>query len=141
LDAGAAKRWVRMTLDGYAYTDARGEKQMKCYRCGACLGEISLPFSRLEECPSCENYLHVCRMCVFFDPAVPKQCREDDAEEVQEKERANFCEWFKPDADAYDPSYSSSESKARDELAALFGDAEPSEKSHDGISDADKLFK
>ena len=64
---------------------------MNRYRCGASLADISLPFTRLEECPACENYLHVCRMCVYFDPAVPKQCREDDAEEVQEKERANFC--------------------------------------------------
>ena len=114
---------------------------MDCYRCGASLAEISLPFLRLEECPSCANYLHVCRMCVFFDPTVPKQCREDDAEEVQEKERANFCEWFKPNDAAFDPAYSASEAKSRDELASLFGDDQSSDESGDRSTEADKLFK
>ena len=114
---------------------------MNCYRCGASLADISLPFSRLEECPACENYLHVCRMCVYFDPAVPKQCREDDAEEVQEKERANFCEWFKPNKSAFDSSYSASEAKAKNDLAGLFGDDAPANAADDELSEADKLFK
>ena len=114
---------------------------MNCYRCGASLAEISLPFLRLEECPSCANYLHVCRMCVYFDPAVPKQCREDDAEEVREKEQANFCEWFKPDNSAFDPSFSASEVKAKDGLAALFGNDDTSTAADDDLSEADKLFK
>jgi hypothetical protein len=80
-------------------------------------------------------------MCVFFDAAVPKQCREDDAEEVQEKERANFCEWFKPNEAAYDPTYSAAESRARDALSALFGDDQSSDESGDGPTEADKLFK
>jgi hypothetical protein len=71
-------------------------KQLLCYRCGASLAKLTLPISRQDECPSCANYLHVCRMCEFFDPNVPKQCKEDDAEEVFEKERLNFCDWFKP---------------------------------------------
>lgn len=114
---------------------------MNCYRCGASLADISLPFSRLEECPSCANYLHVCRMCIYFDSGVPKQCREDDAEEVREKERANFCDWFKPNASAFDASFSTSEAKAQDALASLFGDDEPAKAADDDLSDADKLFK
>jgi hypothetical protein len=114
---------------------------MNCYRCGASLADISLPFSRLEECPACANYLHVCRMCVYFDRAVPKQCREDDAEEVREKERANFCEWFKPTDSAFDPSYASSEVSARNKLEALFGDDNSAGESDDDLNEADKLFK
>jgi hypothetical protein len=114
---------------------------MKCYRCGASLAEVSLPFSRLEECPECENYLHVCRMCLFFDTAVPKQCREDDAEEVREKERANFCEWFKPNESAFDASFTEADTKAKDQLAALFGDDSTSISPDEGQSEADKLFK
>ena len=114
---------------------------MKCYRCGASLADINLPFSRLEECPSCENYLHVCRMCVYFDTTVPRQCREDDADEVREKERANFCDWFKPSEQAFDPSFSESEAKARGELAALFGEGDPTDSAGNGTSEVDKLFK
>jgi len=80
-------------------------------------------------------------MCIFFDPAVAKQCREDDAEEVREKERANFCEWFKPNESAFNPSFSASEAKAKDGLAALFGDDDTPNVADGDLSEADKLFK
>lgn len=76
--------------------------ELRCYRCGASLASLTPPISRHDECPACTVYLHVCRMCSFFDPNVPKQCREDDAEEVSDKEKLNFCEWFKPSATAFD---------------------------------------
>lgn len=95
---------------------------MLCYRCGASLAALSLPLARLDECPECRVELHVCRMCRYFDPAVPRQCREDGAEEVREKTRANFCDWFRPAEGAFDGSLKSAEDAARDELAALFGD-------------------
>ena len=117
---------------------------MNCYRCGDSLEELSLPFSRMDECPSCTVYLHVCRMCVFFDPSVPKQCREDDAEEVkvQDKERANFCDYFKPSDSAYDESFSAREQKAKGELSTLFGEGDSSESGDDGVlGEAEDLFK
>jgi hypothetical protein len=95
---------------------------IRCYRCGASLAALSLPLSRQDECPECENYLHVCRMCVYFDRHVPKQCREDDAEEVIEKERLNFCEWFKPSDSAFDADRKDEEDAARAALEDLFGD-------------------
>lgn len=96
---------------------------LSCWRCGASLAELSLPLSRLEECPDCSNYLHVCRMCRYFDPTVAKSCREDDAEEVKDKERANFCDYFKPRAGAYDAALGEVEQRARGQLDELFGDA------------------
>ena len=95
-----------------------------CYRCGESLAALSLPFSRQDECPSCENYLHVCRMCVYFDPGVPKQCREDDAEDVTEKERLNFCDYFKPSDNAFDSSKKRESDAAHAQLDALFGDGD-----------------
>jgi len=93
---------------------------IRCYRCGASLASLSLPFSRQDECPECHNYLHVCKMCEFFDPRVPRQCREDGAEEVQEKARLNFCDWYKPSAAAFDPERKSAEDEARAALDNLF---------------------
>jgi len=95
---------------------------IRCYRCGESLAALSLPLSRQDECPGCGNYLHVCRMCVFFDASVPRQCREDGAEEVKEKDRLNFCDWFKPSESAFDPDRKSDEDEARAALEALFGD-------------------
>ena len=93
-----------------------------CFRCGASLAALSLPLSRRDQCPECSADLHVCRMCLYFDRAVPRQCREDGAEDVQDKERLNFCDWFKPSPTAFDPARKAEADAAQDALAALFGD-------------------
>ncbi len=91
-----------------------------CFRCGASLNRLSLPLMRSDQCPACSVDLHVCRMCVHFDPAAPDQCLEDDAEDVKEKELANFCEWFTPSETTFDPQQKSEADKAREELEAMF---------------------
>ena len=93
-----------------------------CYRCGESLATLTLPLSRQDQCPACSADLHVCKMCVHFDRNVPRQCREDGAEDVTEKERTNFCDWFKPSDTAFDPSRKAEADAAQDALAALFGD-------------------
>jgi len=91
-----------------------------CFRCGTSLAAMSLPFSRRDQCPECAIDLHVCRMCVNYDPRVPDQCREDDAEEVRDKELANFCDWYEPSDSAFDPEGKSEADRAREALEALF---------------------
>jgi len=59
-------------------------------------------------------------MCIHYDPAAYHACREDDAEQVKEKELANFCEWFLPAEGAFDRGAKSEADRARDELEALF---------------------
>ena len=93
-----------------------------CYRCGASLEALSLPFSRQDECPECGNYLHVCKMCVHYDESVPRQCREDGAEDVKDKDRLNFCDWYKPSEKAFDADRKAEEDAARNALDALFDD-------------------
>lgn len=82
-------------------------------------------------------------MCVHFDEVVPKKCREDDAEEVTEKERANFCDWFKPGSDTFDPVRASKAAKAESALAALFGGDEGGEPrdEDDQLKRAEDLFR
>ena len=81
-------------------------------------------------------------MCEFFDPGVPKQCLEDDAEEVTDKEKSNFCEWYKPSASAYDEMRSGSASRAESELSALFVGDEPAQPEKDSaLQDVEDLFK
>jgi hypothetical protein len=118
---------------------------LHCWRCGADLSGLSLPLSRMDECPECVVYLHVCRMCVHFDSAAIRSCREDDAEEVKEKERANFCDYFKPSADAFDADMAGAANSARTQLGSLFGEASETDDSAagDGVAKkpADDLFK
>lgn len=119
---------------------------LKCYKCGTSLAALSLPLRRLDECPQCRRELHVCCMCQSYDPRVPKGCSEDDAPEVREKERANFCDYFKPSANAYTPGGLDAERAAQAELDALFGDGDdpssPGSAEHSGgWSEAENLFK
>lgn len=113
-----------------------------CYRCGGSLAMLSLPFSRRDECPHCENYLHVCKMCRLYDVSATRQCLEDDAEDVKEKDRLNFCDYFSPSESAFDPQRKSAADKAATELEALFGDdGETGQGDTGDVSDAEKLFK
>ena len=72
-----------------------------CWKCGASLADLTLPLLRLEECRKCGAELHVCKLCEWYSIAVAKHCREPIAEEVNDKERANFCDYFKPRPDAF----------------------------------------
>ena len=98
-----------------------------CWRCGADLSSLSLPLSRLDECPKCTVHLHVCRMCSYFDSAVTRSCREDDAEDVKEKERANFCDYFKPSASAFNADLADADRSAQAQLGTLFGEVSDDE--------------
>jgi hypothetical protein len=110
---------------GAALVSASMDKELVCWRCGAALASLTLPLRRQEECPVCGIHLHVCRLCVNFDRARPKQCREDDAEEVRDKERANFCDYFAPRPAAFDASGVAADARARSGLDALFGGSGP----------------
>lgn len=94
---------------------------LSCWKCGASLAALSLPLRRLDECPQCRAELHVCKLCVDYAPQLAKHCREPTAEEVRDKERANFCDHFKPRAGAWKPADSAAVDAARAELERLFG--------------------
>lgn len=118
------------------------DEALNCFRCGASLDRLSLPLSRRDACPACGIHVHVCRMCRHFDTTAVKQCREDDAEEVLDKEKVNFCEWFQPTANAFDPTRAGETDKARSALAALFGEGTEAEAQDDTLQrKAEDLFK
>ena len=80
-----------------------------------------MPLSRLSVCLKCSSELYVCLMCRFHDPKLRDGCREERAEHVQIKDRANFCEFFEPKTVAYQAKDMSPADKARAELDKLFG--------------------
>jgi hypothetical protein len=115
-------------------------KDFRCWKCGAALAELPLPLSRLAECPACRAYQHICRMCLHFAPGVPKQCDEQDAEEVKEKERPNFCDYFRPNPAAYRKGDAKSQS-AKAKLDSLVGAAtEAEDKTDPARGKLDDLF-
>jgi hypothetical protein len=112
-----------------------------CWNCGAALAGLSLPLGRQDQCADCSNYLHVCRMCVYFDPLVTDACCEDDAEEVKEKSQPNFCDYFKPSENAFDPARVAVAESSAAELSALFGEvaATPDENSTEADTNEEPL--
>ncbi|MGW8369732.1 MAG: hypothetical protein ACWGPN_13785 [Gammaproteobacteria bacterium] len=96
-------------------------QELQCWKCGEPVRDEPMPLARLAECRQCRAELHVCRMCEFYDTAVAKHCREPVAEEVHEKERANFCDYFAVTTGAYIARDEAPAERARRELGELFG--------------------
>ena len=57
-------------------------------------------------------------------------CREPVAEEVQDKGRANFCDYFQPRPDAFVMQDDSGAREARAGLDALFSDADTGDEAN-----------
>ena len=126
---------------------ATGAVELRCYRCGTELAALTPPLSRRDTCPSCRVDLRVCLMCTSFDAAAVRQCTEDDAEDVHDKGRANYCDYFVPNPDAYSPGKMTAQDRAEAALAALFDGAGDSPATAAGsddsaaLRDAESLFK
>jgi len=100
-----------------------------------------MPLSRLSVCLKCAAELHVCKLCEFHEPKLRQGCLEDRAEHVQEKEHANFCDYFRPRPQAHVPKDQAKTAAAMVELDALFGGAQASGPVPDPArEELDKLF-
>lgn len=113
---------------------------LTCWKCGTPLDGVPMPLSRLSACLKCGSELYVCLMCRFHDPKLRDGCREERAEHVQEKGRANFCEWFQPTPGAYLAKDETPAAKAKAELDALFGGAKPATAADPARVELDALF-
>jgi hypothetical protein len=69
-------------------------KDGKCWHCGVAL--TSLDYGRQDTCRKCGRDTKVCRNCEHYERGVNNDCREDQAERVVDKERSNFCDYFRP---------------------------------------------
>ena len=64
--------------------------------CAHCCKEISETRIHIrDECPACGRDLHICLNCEFYDRNAYRQCRETIKEPAQDKEKANFCDFFR----------------------------------------------
>lgn len=89
----------------------------KCVFCGFEIDE-TLGIGRRAECINCENDLHCCLQCIFYDPAYANECREPQAESVREKDRSNFCDYFEFGRD--EQTQLTTKFKAKAQLEKLF---------------------
>ena len=89
-----------------------------CFRCRK---EVILdgPPGRKDTCVYCGVDLRCCLNCWFYDGSAYNQCREPQAERVLEKDRSNFCDYFRF-KDSVLGSVGTKSGNARDKLDALF---------------------
>jgi hypothetical protein len=90
---------------------------MKCAFCKADL-QVEGFISRADTCPQCGRYLRCCKQCNFYDPKAYNECKEVMAERIMDKERSNFCEFFRLRGQEDDTKRDMEEAKRR--LEALF---------------------
>lgn len=64
-----------------------------CYSCGQAIDDPKV--GRGESCPKCRRDVRVCKNCTFYDLSAYNYCREPQAERVVDKEKGNFCDYFK----------------------------------------------
>ncbi len=64
-----------------------------CYSCGQQI-EIIEKINRRDTCKNCRAYLRICRNCCFYSESSHNKCKETQAEWVQDKDKANYCEYF-----------------------------------------------
>lgn len=74
---------------------------------------------RRDECHKCRADVHVCKNCAHYDPKAYNECREPQADVVQEKERSNFCDYFTPRMGGVESGVSAAD-KAKAAFEALF---------------------
>ncbi|MFT7260284.1 MAG: hypothetical protein ACI9MS_002149 [Glaciecola sp.] len=94
-------------------------QNLTCWQCGNPLENVIFPMSRREICAVCDADQHVCKMCKEFDGR--NSCNEPIAEDVTDREKANFCDYFSPSGEVFLKTTKEKQQNAKAQLAALFG--------------------
>ena len=85
----------------------------RCHKCGEAIEQEST--SRRDECAACGSDIRVCLNCAFYDEGRANQCFEPQAEKVKEKDRSNYCDYFRfKDGGRKDPRRSDAEKLWKD---------------------------
>jgi hypothetical protein len=93
------------------------DRNGNCWNCGE--GLTMLDYGRQDTCRKCGRHTRACRNCEHHEPGAHNDCRENQADRVVEKERFNFCDYFRPRAQAGQGAASRDAMRAAAE--ALFG--------------------
>ncbi len=73
------------------------EESFKCFKCKNSLESfLGSPIGRGSVCEKCLSDVKCCFNCQHYDQDSYNSCKESQAERVVDKDRSNFCDWFKP---------------------------------------------
>jgi hypothetical protein len=93
----------------------------RCHFCGAPLDDSAEVF-RASTCDSCGKDLKICLNCRFYSPGAHWDCAEPLAEQVVDKERSNFCDYFRFREASGGGAKADRSQKAKKDFRRLFGD-------------------
>lgn len=93
------------------------EQTVVCHACGRAV-VFAGPVPRSAGCEGCASDLRSCLNCQHYDAGSYNDCREASAERVVDKDKANFCDFFRPRTTS--SSRESPESGALTDLEKLF---------------------
>ena len=93
--------------------------ELHCWSCQH-LHTIEGGIFRSTTCVKCGADLKVCLLCEHYDTSVNQSCREPMAEWVKNKERANFCVYFRAADRAAGAKKDEKAAEARKKLDNLF---------------------
>jgi len=95
----------------------------RCFFCGYEYPHTFEVF-RSTICPGCSRDVKICKNCKFYSPGAHWDCRETVPELVKEKDKANFCSYFKfnESAQEKDEGDKTKQEEAKDAFNKLFGD-------------------
>ena len=114
---------------------------LKCWHCDMAVTDQPLPLSTYAECRPCRAQLHSCRQCQHYNPRLRVDCDEPRAESHSEREKANFCDWFKLRREFVESGEKAPSADHQTELDTLFGtDAGVSQTPSDSRTQLDDLF-
>ena len=92
-----------------------------CHFCRTPLEEKS-EVHRASACSSCGKDLKICYNCRFYSPGAHNDCLETSAEPVRDKDRSNFCDYFKfKESGAAEPDSPAGRDHAKEDFLKLFG--------------------
>jgi hypothetical protein len=92
-----------------------------CHACGRS-AEFDSVVARGAECDGCGADLRVCLNCAFYDQNAYNDCGEPSAERVLDKDKSNFCDFFRASGGGTPTaSGEGSSDPAHSELEKLFG--------------------
>ena len=93
-----------------------------CWYCGESVASADR-FGFSDICPVCGKDLRVCKNCAFYAPGQYGDCKENISETVRDKEKRNFCDFFRiaKDNGGADRSKIDAARQARGAFDKLFG--------------------
>ena len=116
-----------------------------CRHCGTAI-TLGEPIGREATCESCGRDLRSCRQCRHYDPRYHNECRETEADMVEDKDRRNFCEYFALSAEPWVAGAAGTDRRrqALERLEGLFDKGGPGltkDRKADAKARLENLFK